>query len=337
MHSCQVTHGLKSSILEAIMDKHIESISVIVPILNEQENILILTEKIRTVCHDNQYNYEIIFVNDGSTDDTGKIIEELAHSDSRIKTIHLKRNFGQTAALMAGLNHAQSDIFITMDADLQNDPADIPQLLSKLHEGYDLVSGWRKERLDHKYKRVLISKSANWLISKLSGVSLSDYGCTLKAYKKEIFDDVKLYGEMHRFIPIYASWSGAKIAQIPVNHHKRLYGKSHYGLERTFKVLLDLIVILFFNKYAQKPIYIFGGFGILSFFLGFLTTMGMFYLKYFEATSFIQTPLPIITVLFIMLGSMSILLGIIAEVLMRTYYESQQKTNYSVRKSTNIK
>ena len=310
----------------------INTLSIIVPILDEQDNVEELNRQIAATCDIGRHPYEIIYVNDGSTDKTPAILDRLAQENAFVKVIHFKRNFGQTAAMMAGIDHATGDVLITLDADLQNDPKDIPALLAKLDEGYDLVSGWRKDRQDAKYKRIFVSRLANRLISRLSDVHLNDYGCTLKAYRKEILEDVKLYGEMHRFIPIYAAWSGATITEIPVSHHARSHGKSHYGLERTFKVLLDLMVILFLHRYAQKPIYVFGGCGLLNFFFAFLTFVFMLFLKYAHDTDFIQTPLPIITVMFFLVGMISLLLGLIAELLMRTYFESQHKRSYIIKR-----
>jgi glycosyltransferase involved in cell wall biosynthesis len=238
--------------------------------------------------------------------------------------------------MMAGIDYASGEIIIPMDGDMQNDPADIPKLIKKLEEGADVCSGWRVDRQDNSLKRVLPSKVANWLISKVSGVPLHDYGCSLKAYRASVLKDVRLYGEMHRFIPIYASWQGAKITECPVNHYPREHGVSKYGLERILKVLLDLIVVKFLSKYAQKPIYVFGGLGVVFLALAFLTFLLMLFLKYSQDVSFIMTPLPLLSVFFLMSGVQSILLGIIAELLMRTYYESQDKRPYIVSKTRNI-
>jgi glycosyltransferase involved in cell wall biosynthesis len=238
--------------------------------------------------------------------------------------------------MMAGFDYASGDIIISMDGDMQNDPDDIPRLVNKIMEGYDVCSGWRKERKDQFFRRRIPSTIANKLISWISGVKLHDYGCTLKAYKKEIIKGIKLYGEMHRFIPIYASWQGAKIAEIPVNHFHRMHGKSKYGMERTFKVILDLMVLMFFSTLSNKPIYIFGGFGIISILSAFLSFFVMIYYKFWGGKSFIETPLPQLVVLFFLVGFISILMGFIAEILMRTYYESQGKPVYSIRKTENM-
>jgi glycosyltransferase involved in cell wall biosynthesis len=241
-------------------------LSVIAPCYNEEESLEKFYQWNKAVLENLEYEYEIVLVNDGSSDSTGAVLDSIAERDDHVKVIHFRRNFGQTAAMMAGIDYSTGDIVIPMDSDLQNDPKDIPRLLEKMEEGYEVVSGWRKDRKDNALKRNLPSRIANWLISKISGVSLHDYGCSLKAYRKDVIKGVKLYGEMHRFIPIYASWFGAKVTEIPVTHHARQYGTSKYGINRTIKVVLDLIVIKFLEGYSQKPIYLFGGFGFLSFF-----------------------------------------------------------------------
>jgi len=316
---------------------HETRISIIIPIFNEEGNIEQLYEELLKVMGKNPYNFEIILVNDGSTDSSRQKLDAIAEQDRNVKIIHFKRNFGQTAAMMAGIDATSGDILIPMDGDLQNDPSDIPRLLEKLDEGYDVVSGWRKDRKDASIKRNLPSKIANWLISKISGVYLHDYGCTLKAYKKDVIKGVRLYGEMHRFIPIYASWQGGKVTEIPVNHHPRIHGKSKYGLERILKVVLDLILVKFMAKYSQKPMHVFGGFGFLSILLSFLCFGLMLYYKFFGAKSFIETPLPMLAVLFFLMGFICILMGFIAEMLMRTYFESQGKTTYLIDYTKNFK
>jgi glycosyltransferase involved in cell wall biosynthesis len=238
--------------------------------------------------------------------------------------------------MMAGFDFASGEIVVPMDADLQNDPEDIPRLLAKLDEGYDVCSGWRKFRKDNIWKKRVASKIANKLISKISGVKLKDYGCTLKAYRKSVIKGVRLYGEMHRFIPIYASWEGAKISEISVNHDARIFGKSSYGLERTFKVLLDLIVIVFLDNWAVKPIHLFGGFGFFNFIISFLSMCYASYLKFFKGISFIQTPLPLLSTMTFVTGTMCILMGLLAEMIMRTYYETQKKKSYLIKSTRNI-
>ena len=309
-------------------------LSIIIPVLNEEDNIRELHSSVVNSLESLDREYEILFINDGSTDGTGEILDAIAQDDAHLVVVHLARNYGQTAAIMAGIDSAKGNIFIPMDGDLQNDPADIGVLLQKLDEGYDVVSGWRKDRKDEALKRNLPSRIANRLISYVSGVNLHDYGCSLKAYRKEIIQGVRIYGEMHRFIPIYASWQGAKVTEIPVTHHARKYGKSKYGLERVFKVLLDLCVVKFLEKYLVKPIYIFGGFGVLSILLSFLALFWAICLKVFADTAFILTPLPLFAGLGFLIGVTSILMGLLAEVVVRTYFESQGRKTYLIRPST---
>ena len=311
-------------------------ISIIIPVFNEEENITSLHSGIVEALDAAKLNFEVIIVNDGSTDSSEKKLEALAQEDKRFKVITLRRNFGQTASMMAGFNFASGDVIVPMDGDLQNDPSDIPRLVAKVEEGYDVCSGWRKDRKDNFFKRTIPSLIANKLISRFSGVKLHDYGCSLKAYKKEIIRDIKLYGEMHRFIPVHASWQGAKITELPVTHHPRTHGKSKYGIERTFKVILDLLFVVLFITLSNKPLYIFGGFGFFNFLMSFFSFFVMIYFKYFGDKSFIQTPLPQLTVLFFLMGFISILMGFIAEILIRTYYESQGKPTYSIKSSLNI-
>ena len=311
-------------------------ISVTVPIFNEVESIITLHERVSIVLRSIGRPWELILINDGSADGSAAVLDQVAAADPNVKVIHLRRNFGQTAAMMAGIDFARGDIIIPMDGDLQNDPMDIPRLLAKLDEGYDVVSGWRKGRKDAKLTRNFPSWLANRLISFISGVHLHDYGCSLKAYHKSVIKDVKLYGEMHRFIPIYASWQGARVAEIPVTHHSRQFGKSKYGLERTIKVLLDLIVIKFLATFAQKPMYIFGSVGLLSLAVSVISGVFALYLKFGHQISFIQTPLPLLFVLTAITGIMCILMGLLAELLTRTYHESQDKAIYAVGAVRNI-
>lgn len=311
-------------------------ISIIIPVYNEADNIPLLADSLMAELGPLQLIFEIIFVNDGSMDGSDTILAVIANTHACIRVISLQRNFGQTAAMMAGLDYATGDVIIPMDGDLQNDPKDIGRLLDKLEEGYDVVSGWRKNRRDALFRRNIPSRIANRIISWISGVHLHDYGCSLKAYRREILNDVKLYGEMHRFVPIYASLNGARVAEIPVSHHPRVHGRSHYGLERVIKVLLDLIVIRFLARYATKPMYVFGGFGFLC--LAFASVAGSYaaYLKLFEETSFIQTPLPLLTAMAITTGIMSILMGLLGELLARTYHESQDKPIYRIKNTINV-
>jgi glycosyltransferase involved in cell wall biosynthesis len=304
-------------------------LSIIIPVYNEEGNLEKLYNAVTDVIKQNNYHAEVIFIDDGSEDNTVPIIKTL----NGAKLIQFRKNFGQTAAMSAGIDFATGDVIIPMDGDLQNDPKDIPKLLAKLEEGYDVVSGWRKDRKDNAIKRNLPSRIANGLISKISGVHLHDYGCSLKAYRRDVIKDVKLYGEMHRFIPVYANWMGGKVTEVPVTHHPRIHGESKYGINRTFKVVLDLIVIKFLQKYAQKSIHVFGGFGLLSFLLSFISAMVMFYYKLFGGKSFIQTPLPILVVFFFLTGIILVMMGLIAEMQNRTYYESQGKKVYLVKET----
>jgi glycosyltransferase involved in cell wall biosynthesis len=313
----------------------IYNISIVVPIFNEEDNIKLLYENIMNVVSTNSYTYEIIFINDCSSDRSKIILDELSQSDENCKVIHFIRNFGQTTAMTAGIDYAIGDIIIPMDGDLQNDAEDIPKLLEKITDGYDVVSGWRKDRKDKGLTRVIPSKIANWLISKISGVKLHDYGCSLKAYRKEVVKTISLYGEMHRFIPIYAKWQGARVTEIVVTHHPRKYGISKYGINRTFKVISDLLLLKFMEKYATRPIHLFGMFGMFSLFSSFVSFILMMYFKYFGGKSFVQTPLPQLVILFFMIGILSVFMGFIAEILMRTYYESQNKKTYVLAESKN--
>lgn len=280
--------------------------------------------------------FEIIFVDDGSTDSSAERLASAIAAHPEIKVIEFRYNAGQTAAVMAGFDHASGDTIVTIDADLQNDPEDIPLLLSKLDEGADVVSGWRKDRQDAFIRRNFVSRIANILISRISGVKLHDYGCTLKAYRKEVLGGMRLYGEMHRFVPIYASWMGAKVVELPVRHHARRFGQSKYGLSRILKVVLDLLVVKFFSRYLVKPIYIFGGFGFWSILGGLATLSYALFLKFFASTSLIQTPLPVLAAMMILIGIISILLGFLAEIMVRTYFKSQGISAYKVRKLLNF-
>lgn len=311
-------------------------ISVLIPIYDEEGNIPPLCERLLGVLSGCGYRFEVIAVNDGSRDGSLAQLKQEAKRYPELKIIDLRRNCGQTAALMAGIDHASGEIIVMIDADLQNDPEDIPRLIEKLNEGYDVVSGWRKERKDMAIRRNLVSRLANRLISRISGVRLNDYGCTLKAYRRDVLRGVRLYGEMHRFIPIYASWMGAKIVELPVRHHPRKFGRSKYGLERVVKVLLDLTVVKFLDRHFVKPIYVFGGFGIFSLLLSALSTLCMLYLKIFEGVSMILTPLPLMATMTFLVGFVSILMGLLAEMLVRTYFESQQRPSYAVRELINF-
>ena len=310
-------------------------ISVFLPVYNEEENLKLMHEKVSAAMAQLGRSYEVIYVDDGSTDQSYEVLQAIAAEDPRAKVVRFRRNYGQTAAMAAGIQAARGEILIPMDADLQNDPADIQALLAKLDEGYDVVSGWRKHRQDASL-RVLPSQVANRLISRISGVHLHDYGCSLKAYRREVLKDVKLYGEMHRFIPIYASWAGAKVTEIPVTHHPRVFGQSKYGFNRILKVMLDLITVKFMSSYATKPIYLFGGAGFFSMFLSFLAGAYALFLKLTGKADFVQTPMPLLTVTLLILGVQMILMGLLAEILIRTYHESQGKLTYTVRNTLNL-
>ena len=309
-------------------------ISIIIPIYNEEENINKTYELIESALQ--KINYEVIFVNDGSLDNSEKKILEVIKKSQNYKLISLRRNYGQTAAMQAGFDNAIGEVIIPMDGDLQNDPKDIPNLLKKIDEGYDVVSGWRKNRFDKKITRIIPSKIANILISKISGLHLHDYGCTLKAYRKEILDDIKLYGEMHRFIPVYASWEGAKVTEIPVLHHPRIAGKTKYGLSRIPKVILDLLVIRFFDKSLDRPIHLFGKFGLFMFFMAFILFLIAIIIKIFLNISFILTPLPLLVVFFTLSGLICIFLGLVAEIQSRIYFESRGRAAYLIKKNNDI-
>lgn len=311
-------------------------ISIVIPVFNESESLPILHKQLLDELPKLNRAFEVIFVDDGSRDNSAAILRELASKHDHTKVVLLRKNFGQTAAMMAGIDSAMGEIIVPMDGDLQNDPADIGRLINRLEDGYDVVSGWRSSRKDAKLTRNLPSWLANRLISWVSGVRLHDYGCSLKAYRKDVIKDVKLYGEMHRFIPIYASWQGARITEMPVAHHARVHGASKYGLERVIKVLLDLIVVKFLANYATKPIYVFGGFGLATLTISFVSAVLAFYLRLIHGVSFILTPLPLLTVMAFITGVMSVLLGLVAELVVRTYYEAQDKPVYLVKETLNI-
>ena len=311
-------------------DRGKPELSVVVPLLDEQDNLRPLYDQIKQAL-DGRYPYEIIFVDDGSTDGSYPILKEFHDADPHVRVIRFRKNFGQTAALSAGFAHARGDVVIATDADLQNDPADIPMLVEKLHEGYDVVSGWRKERHDNAVTRLLPSRMANWLISKITGVELHDYGCTLKAYRREVLAETKLYGEMHRFIPALASWSGAQIAECVVNHRPRTAGVAKYGLGRTWKVVLDLITVKFLGSFSTKPIYIFGGLGGLMALFAFLLGFVVISQKLNSGVDMSGNPLLLLTAVLSLAAVQFILMGLLAELLVRTYHESQNRPTYVIR------
>ena len=309
-------------------------LSVVVPVYNEVENIPLLYDEVMDALKDIN-EWELILVNDGSKDGSTEALKALAEKDKEhVRVIELRRNFGQTAAIAAGVDHSTGQIIVLMDADLQNDPADIPAMMDKLDEGYDLVSGWRKDRKDP-FLRSFFSKVANRLICKVTGVYLHDYGCTLKAYRREVITGFRLYGEMHRFIPAFAYAYGANIVEMPVKHHPRVNGKSKYGFNRITKVMLDLITVKFLSKYADKPIYLFGGVGLILSGVSFFVLLFLAIRRIFWKVSVMASPLFIMAILVFILGFLSILMGLIAELLVRTYHESQGKTVYHIREMLN--
>ena len=314
------------------MDSNNPTVSIVVPLLNEQDNIGPLYEQITQTLTD-KYNYETIFVDDGSSDNSFTILSELQKSDNKVRVIRFRKNFGQTAALAAGFAHAQGSIIVAIDADLQNDPADIPSMIEKLDEGFDVVSGWRKKRHDNAITRLIPSKIANWLIAKITRVKLHDFGCTLKIYLKEVLDETKLYGEMHRFIPALASWNGASICEMVVNHRPRTAGAAKYGLSRTLKVVLDLITVKFLGSFSTKPIYIFGGLGVLSGIASILAGLVVIYQKFISPTHLAmnRNPLLVLTAMLVTTTIQFILMGLLAELLVRTYHESQNRPTYVIK------
>jgi len=312
-------------------EKSAPELSLFLPVLDEEDNLRPMHAKISEALNALGKTAEVIYVDDGSTDKSLEILREIAGGDERVRVISLRRNYGQTAAMSAGIDAANGKILIPMDADLQNDPKDIARLLEKLDEGYDVVSGWRKNRQDKLVSRKIPSQIANRIISWIGGVPLHDYGCSLKVYRRDVIQDVRLYGEMHRFIPIYASWAGARVTEIPVDHHARTMGKSKYGISRTVKVVFDLMTIKFMASYQTKPIYVFGTFGLIAFLLSMFAGLWAFALKFIYGVSFILTPLPVIAIVLLAISMQFFLMGLLAEMLVRTYHESQNKTIYAVR------
>jgi glycosyltransferase involved in cell wall biosynthesis len=307
-------------------------ISIIIPVYNEEESLPLLNQAIMDAM--GGLPYEVIYVDDGSTDESIKVLEAMAEDHKEIvRVIEFRRNFGQTAAMAAGIDNASGEVIVTIDADMQNDPADIPKLLEQIDQGYDVASGWRVDRKDTFITRTIPSRVANWIISKVTGVRLHDYGCTLKAYRREVLEGFHLYGEMHRFIPAYAGMVGAKINEVPVRHHPRRFGQAKYGLERTAKVILDLFTVKFLISYSHKPIYLFGGAGLFLIALSVLDLMVLVLRRLTPPYEhMIRSPLLLMSVMLFTLGFQSILMGLIAELMVRTYYESQSKATYSIRR-----
>jgi len=315
------------------VQKRRRTISVVVPVFNERDNIRDLIKSVDDVFKNLTFDYELLVVDDGSTDDTLKQALAVHQQYPNLKLIELRRNFGQTAAMAAGFHHASGDVIIPIDGDLQNDPEDIPRLVAKLDEGYDVVSGWRKNRKDTFLTRRLPSWLANRLIAAITQVRLHDYGCTIKAYRKDVVQSLNLYGEMHRFIPAIAHWSGARVAEIVVNHRPRTRGQAKYGLSRTLKVVLDLITVKFLGSFSTKPLHIFGGIGAITLLAAFLSGTLVIYQKWFAETPLAmnRNPLLVLTTMLIMMSVQFLLMGLIAEMLCRTYHESQSKQTFVVR------
>jgi glycosyltransferase involved in cell wall biosynthesis len=309
-------------------------LSIVIPVFDEVENVGLVYSRLAPVLDDLGKESEIIFVDDGSSDGTFEALKEVQKGDARVWIVRLRRNFGQAAAFSAGFDNSLGDVIITMDGDLQNDPQDIPKLLEKIEEGYDIVSGWRIRRKDLFLTRRLPSMTANALISWVTGVALHDYGCSLKAYRREVVRSVRLYGELHRFIPALASWMGVRVAEIPVNHFPRKHGRSKYGLGRTIKVFLDLITVKFLLDYATRPLQIFGLAGILAFGGGTALAIILTIQRLFYGIGLSDRPILLLAILLIMLGVQLVVMGLLGEMMVRTYHEAQNKPIYVVRSIT---
>jgi len=307
-------------------------LSLVIPIYNEEENIPLLHAEIKEVLDSTSYQYEMIFIDDGSSDTSVSVLEKLSQNDEKVLVVALRRNFGQTAAMSAGFDHASGDIIITMDGDLQNDPHDIPDMVAKLNNGYDVVTGWRHDRKDPFLSRKLPSMLANRLISWITGVGLHDYGCTLKAFRREVTENIHLYGEMHRFIPAIASGMGISFTEVKVNHRARRFGTSKYGISRTIRVVLDLLTVKFLLSYATRPLHVFGTVGVLSAGMGFVIAFIMTLQRFFAGVGLADRPLLLLAVLLIFMGVQFVTMGLLAELVVRTYHESQQKPIYYVRR-----
>lgn len=310
-------------------------ISVVIPVYNEEANIRPLYSRLKQTLEDVGRSYEIVVVDDGSTDGSLEILKELCREDSLLKIVRLRRNFGQTAAFSAGFDQISGDVVVTLDADLQNDPADIPLLLAKIEEGYDVVSGWRKNRKDPFLTRRFPSMVANALISQVTGVKLHDYGCSLKAYRREVVDNISLYGELHRFIPALASWMGISLVEVPVAHQARRSGKSKYGLSRTARVILDLLTVRFLLSYSTRPIHIFGSLGIAAAFVGGVVTAYLGYVRLILQRSIAERPLLLLGILLLVVGVQFITMGLLGELVVRTYHEARNRPIYVVREILN--
>jgi len=317
--------------LDKPLKQKIKYISIVIPVFNEEKNIKLLHTELKQVLDDLGKDYEIVFVDDGSTDKTYHLLRQICERDKKVKVVVFRRNFGQTAAISAGFDYAKGEIIVTLDADLQNDPQDIPQLIDKIEDGFDVVSGWRAERKDPFLTRRLPSYISNWLTSLFTGVKLHDYGCTLKAYKKEIAKNIKLYGEMHRFIPALASWIGASICEVKVRHHPRKYGSSKYDFSRINRGFLDLLTVKFLLSFATRPIQIFGKFGLISILLGFICGIALIVMKVVSRVNMTGNPFLYLSILFFLIGGQFLSLGLLGEIISRTYHESQNKSIYFVK------
>lgn len=316
------------------MEQRAVDISVVVPLLNEKDNLRTLHREITEtmtgkLC--SEYSYEIVFIDDGSNDGSFDLLKDIQSGDPMVRVIKFRRNFGQTAAMSAGFEHCRGEIIVAMDADLQNDPADIPMLIDKVNEGYDIVSGWRKERKDKAITRRLPSQVANYIIRRITHVDIHDFGCTLKAYKREILQEMRLYGEMHRFIPAVAKWSGARVGEVEVNHRPRGAGDTKYGLSRTYKVVLDLITVQFLGSYSTKPLYVFGRWGIFSAIFSVLMFALVIYQKFQYNFSMNRNPLLILATMLFTASIQFVMMGLLAELLVRTYHESQNRPTYVIK------
>lgn len=318
--------------MHAIYTENMAKYSIVVPFHNEEENVTTLYDRLKAVMEHVGDSFELVFVDDGSSDRTYKLLEEIAAVDSRVLVIKLRRNFGQTSALAAGFDHAQGEFILAMDGDLQHDPADVPDFLAKLDEGYDVVSGWRKDRIDNFVLRRLPSRCANWLMARLSGVDIHDFGTTFKAYRREVIHNVPLYGEMHRFIPALAAWYGATICEIPIKNTNRERGKSHYGISRTFRVFFDLMTIRFLLKYMTRPLHFFGPVGVLSILLGGGVSVFLGVLKLVSDQSVMDQhgPLFVIAGVLILAGIQMLAIGLLGELEVRHYYTSSHHTPYAI-------
>ena len=320
-----------SMLPQQAVQKAVPTVSIVIPIFNEVDNVQPLYQKLRAAMKPTGYAWEVVFVDDGSTDGSTALLRKLHAEQPGVGVVELRRNFGQTAAMAAGFDHSDGDIIIAMDGDLQNDPKDIPRLIEKLNEGYDVVSGWRANRQDGFWFRRLPSRMANWLISRTTGTHLHDYGCTLKAYRREIVQELKLYGEMHRFIPALLAGNGARVAELPVDHHARQYGRSKYGIARTVRVFLDLLLVKFSLSFLTKPLQIFGLVGLLAFLPGAAICGYLVLARIFLAQNLADRPLFLVGILLTVVGTQFVSMGILAEIQIRTYHESSNKPTYLVR------